>query len=177
MDENKADLWASAAMEAFTDGLYDGTVKEFVEKTYTCKGLQYHVKRQPNTKHAVCWIGDGVEDVHWIYVDELGIEHNSYTYGMQRAGGQQFCQTYAVLMAVDPSFRVQVQDSTTPIHRVFDFWKAYFTYAGPSRRLRYQLRKLQPYLNIPQIIQPPKDIAELCAFLSQPSILAYLITW
>lgn len=34
---------------------------------------------------------------HWVYIDRLGIEYNSYTLGHQKSGSHQFCQTFALI--------------------------------------------------------------------------------
>lgn len=44
-------------------------------------------------------------DAHWIYIDEFGDIHNSYNNGLQIDGSNQFCQCYALLMAINPYFR------------------------------------------------------------------------
>ena len=43
--------------------------------------------------------------VHWLYIDEHANIHNSYNYNMQIDGSHQFCQSYALLMAISPITR------------------------------------------------------------------------
>ena len=57
-----------------------------------------------NTIVGVCMTPRSI-DAHWIYVDENGYIHNSYNNGLQLDGSDQFCQSYALLMALSPYHR------------------------------------------------------------------------
>jgi hypothetical protein len=62
------------------------------------------------------------ESTHWIYYDDTGKIHNSYTYEKQVYAGNQYCQTHALLMAFFPEKRIE----STPISAYDDllsFWK------------------------------------------------------
>ena len=64
----------------------------------------------------------GEDFVHWVYVDSKGVTHNPYDYNMQILNSHQFCQTHALLLAYEPSYRV----ITTPqlaYNKVIEFWK------------------------------------------------------
>ncbi len=45
------------------------------------------------------------DNAHWIYINKTGKIHNSYSNGLQINNSNQFCQSYALLMALKPYFR------------------------------------------------------------------------
>jgi hypothetical protein len=49
-------------------------------------------------------------DAHWIYIDSNGYIYNSYNNGLQVNGTNQFCQCYALLMALHPFYRNDFSD-------------------------------------------------------------------
>jgi hypothetical protein len=49
----------------------------------------------------------GIDFVHWYYVDENNHKHNPYDYNMQINNSHQFCQSHALLLAFDPTYRTQ----------------------------------------------------------------------
>jgi hypothetical protein len=54
-----------------------------------------------------CIVPVGIDFVHWYYVDENNHIHNPYYYNMQINNSHQFCQTHALLLAFDPTYRTQ----------------------------------------------------------------------
>ena len=57
------------------------------------------------TPHSLVPSGRSEDDVHWKYYDRQSKKHDPCNYGMQKHSSQQFCQTHALRMAIDPSTR------------------------------------------------------------------------
>lgn len=76
---------------------YDG--KSEISEKYKLK-----IKSLHNTIIGLC-LDNRSNDAHWIYIDSFGNIHNSYNNGLQIDGSNQFCQCYALLMALNPIYR------------------------------------------------------------------------
>lgn len=63
----------------------------------------------------------GKDYVHWVYIDNNGVEYNPYDYNMQKLDSHQFCQSHALILAYKQDYRIK----TTPqkaYNRVIALW-------------------------------------------------------
>lgn len=65
---------------------------------------------------------------HFVYYDENGIRHDSYSSCRQREGGNQFCQNHALFMAYNPEYRYRLnqndpmQNIVNALEDLYTFW-------------------------------------------------------
>jgi len=95
--------------------IYDLKVKILKKSKFSTELLNYDNKTVINEKYKLkikdlhnTIVGlnyNKSNDAHWIYIDNFGNIHNSYNNGLQVDGSNQFCQCYALLMAVNPYYR------------------------------------------------------------------------
>ncbi len=78
---------------------------DIIEKILSYDGTaNITIKKLENTIIGAC-LDSNSNDAHWIYIDENGKIHNSYNNGLQIENSNQFCQCYALLMALNPDYR------------------------------------------------------------------------
>lgn len=65
--------------------------------------------------------GDPDKSTHWVYYDNEGKIHNSYTYHKQVYAGDQFCQTHALIMAFFPEKR-SISTHKSAYDDLLHFW-------------------------------------------------------
>lgn len=166
--EDELDAYGCAVMEAVTDGFYDGTLASAFDIDASL-GVQF----SPEIRNAVCHLGNDITNVHWVYVDNEGIVHNSYQYGMQRDMSHQFCQTYALHMAIFPDTRRFLTTSSAEyIRRVaHDIWMPYFS---RSRRAWCNLLRHARKLGATRTFGTAENVV---AFLTTDRAVQYFLSW
>ena len=79
-------------------------IQETIEDIRTKKSIILNLEKLKPYANTLINIQANV-GVHWIYIDNNCNIHNPYNYNMQKRHSHQFCQTYALLMALIPSYR------------------------------------------------------------------------
>ena len=123
----KTDIYGSAIMDTITDTFYNGLIVKILLNMgidiNKINDIKFGVKYNKKIVKSVCWIGNNIDCVHWIYVDKYGIIHDSYQYNYQNKNSHQFCQSYSLDMAINYKKRKYTCDRIKNLKDIIFLWK------------------------------------------------------
>lgn len=170
------DAYGCALMEAVTDGFYNGTIVDCIEHDVfqgdNDKALYLAFDAAELRPNSVSYIGTDISDVHWVFVDSDNIIHNSYEYNMQRANSHQFCQAYALHMALYSDARQKVADPLQYMRRVAsEIWEPYLC-SSPRH-----WRRVRRYIKHFGAAFIPRTVSEFMSIIASEQALRYYASW
>ena len=188
------DVYGSAIMETITDGFYDGTVKaciqagvfsSAVENSSTIK-FGFKMTDPALQTNSIVWSGKGIDEVQWMYVDEHGAPHSGQLYHMQSASEEshQFCQTYALHLALFPKARAQLSGKSKRLAHISqvaaDIWAPYLKSSRQGwLNLRKHIQKMKSKLagSSSATVANPISVDHFIKVVTNWAAVAYFDTW